>query len=68
VFGTRRTLRITSAGASPTIAAARSPVSGDFCVPQPRDPTSKATFSARSRGVTLLGLPVLTGRVKAKGR
>jgi hypothetical protein len=68
VFGTAMTLRITSAGASPTVAAALNPVSGDFCAPQPRDTTSNATFSARSRGVTLMGLPVLTGRVKAKGR
>lgn len=55
-------------GASPALAAALNPVSGDFCVPQRQDPTSRATFSARSRGVTLLGLPVLTGRVETKGR
>lgn len=68
VFGTRKTLRITSAGASPALAAALNPVAGNFCVPQRPDPASKATFSARSRGMTLLGLPVLTGRVRTKGR
>lgn len=66
--GTRRTLRITSAGASAELARALSPVSGDFCVPQRSDPTSTATFSARSPGLTLLGLPVITGRVRTSGR
>jgi X-Pro dipeptidyl-peptidase (S15 family) len=68
VFGTRQTLRITSAGASGALAAALNPVGGNFCTPQPPDPTSTATFSRRSRGVTLMGLPVLTGRVNTKGR
>jgi hypothetical protein len=68
VFGTRQTLRITSAGASGALAGALNPVGGNFCTPQPPDPTSTATFSRRSRGVTLMGLPVLTGRVNTKGR
>jgi hypothetical protein len=68
VFGTRKALRITSAGASAALAEALNPVSGNFCTPQPPDPTSTATFSARSRGVTLMGLPVLTVRVNTKGR
>lgn len=68
VFGTRKRLRITSAGASTTLAAALNPVTGDFCTPQRPDPTSPATFSARSPGVTLLGLPVLTGRIRTMGR
>jgi predicted acyl esterase len=67
-FGSRKTLRITSAGASATLAAALNPVTADFCTPRPPDRTSRATFSARSPGVTLLGLPVLTGRVRTKGR
>ena len=65
-FGTRKRLRITSEGASATLAAALNPVAADFCTPQAPDPTSSATFSARSRGEP--GLPVLTGRVRTEGR
>jgi hypothetical protein len=69
-FGTRRTLRITSEGASAALAAELSPTTGqgaDLCNAHRPDRTSHATLGIRSPGVTLIGLPVITGRVVAKG-
>jgi hypothetical protein len=68
-FGARRTLRITSAGASQELAAAVPGVAptGAQCVPHEPDATSRATVARRSPGVTLLGQPVITGRVVTTG-
>jgi hypothetical protein len=67
-FRTRRTLRIDDKGASGALAAALNPLTSSPCTPHPADPSSHATLSLRSPGVTLLGLPVITGRVSTKGR
>ena len=65
-----RKLKITSAGASAALAAkvtgAAAP--GALCTAQKPDPTSKANIAAVSPGVTLLGRPVITGKVVVKGR
>ena len=69
-FGTRRTLRITSKGASAALASDLNPVAGtgtDLCIAHRPDRTSHATLGIRSPGMTLIGLPVITGRVVAKG-
>ena len=66
-FGTTRTLKIDSEGASSVLATRLSATAVDLCTPEAPDPTSHATFSRTSPGVTLLGLPVLTGRVKTSG-
>jgi hypothetical protein len=66
-FRAGRTLRLTQAGGNPALAAALG-LSGADCEPRAPDPaTSAATFSARSGGVTLLGQPVVTGRVRTQG-
>ncbi len=68
-FGTKRTLNITSAGASASLAADLNPAPfGNICAKLSPDPTSTATFSKTSPGVTLLGLPVITGKVRTTGR
>ena len=67
---TRGTLRITSKGQSASLAAELAPASpkgADLCTRHPEDRTSRAKISIRSRGETLLGQPVLTGRVVARG-
>jgi hypothetical protein len=66
-FGTSARLRVTSRGADPALAGKLGGVGGD-CTALPPDPTSKAVFSAVSPGVTLLGLPTLTGTVRTTGR
>jgi X-Pro dipeptidyl-peptidase (S15 family) len=67
-FGTSKTLRIDSSGASADLAKRLSATTVNLCTPQAPDPTSRATFSRKSLGVTLIGLPVLTGRVTTAGR
>ena len=67
VFGTRRRLRIDSRGKDPRLAAALSPLGTGPCAPHRPDRTNRATFSRRSPGVTLLGQPVLRGRVATRG-
>lgn len=67
-FGTERTLRITSEGGLQELAGKLSPLTQDLCAAQAPDATNSATFQLASPGVTLLGLPVITGRVKTKGR
>jgi pimeloyl-ACP methyl ester carboxylesterase len=69
-FGTRIPLKVTSKGASAKLAGDLNPLSGlgtDLCLPHRPDTTNKAQVSRRSPGVTLIGLPVITGRVTAKG-
>jgi hypothetical protein len=69
-FGAAKALKITSTGASATLAAELSPLapSGSHCVPHTPDRTSRATLSAVSKGQTLIGQPVITGRIATKGR
>lgn len=68
-FGAGKPLQITSQGASPALAAALSPLAptGSHCTEQSPDSTSHAVFSARSAGVTLIGMTVLTGKVVTHG-
>jgi hypothetical protein len=68
---TARRLTITSAGADAALAQALAPplVGGDGaqCRTYAVDRTSRATVTGRSPGATLLGLPVVTGTVRATG-
>ena len=64
----RRVLRIDGTGGDARLAAAVSPLAGSLCRPQDPDPASRTTLSRRSPGVTLIGLPVIAGRVAATGR
>ena len=63
-------LKITSKGASATLAAALSPLSptGNHCVAHPVDKTSHAVLTTTAKGQTLLGQTKVTGRVAVKGR
>src|SRR4051812_3000885 len=66
----KRRLKIDSKGASPALAAkvtgAAAP--GALCTPQKPDKTSKALIFGVSGGDTLIGQPVITGKVAVKGR
>ena len=67
-FGTKRRLRIDSRGKDKDLAAALSPIAATVqCASHEPDRTNRATFQTRSPGVTLLGPPVLTGRVRTTG-
>jgi pimeloyl-ACP methyl ester carboxylesterase len=68
-FGTGKTLHITSRGASATLAASLSPVAptGTHCAEHAPDPTSHALLSTTSAGQTLIGLTVISGKVKTTG-
>ncbi|HEY4096040.1 MAG TPA: alpha/beta fold hydrolase [Baekduia sp.] len=68
-FGSSKALKITSEGASATLAAAVAPLSAtaSHCAPHPVDKTSKATVSMRSPGATLIGQTLITGKVATKG-
>ncbi|HWI72719.1 MAG TPA: CocE/NonD family hydrolase C-terminal non-catalytic domain-containing protein, partial [Baekduia sp.] len=61
---------ITSKGASATLAAALAPTAatGTHCATHAVDKTSKAVLSTTSKGQTLIGQTVITGRVAVKGR
>jgi hypothetical protein len=70
-FGRRGSVRITQRGASKELAAELNPLgsTASHCTPRSPDRTNRRrTFAARSRGVTLLGRPVITGRVRTRGR
>jgi pimeloyl-ACP methyl ester carboxylesterase len=69
-FGAAKALKITSKGASAKLAAEVAPLTstGSHCAPHTPDRTSKATVGVASPGVTLIGQPVITGTVAAKGR
>ena len=67
---TRRTLRLTSTGADPKLAAklpGPAPA-GAWCTRHKPDRTSRAVLNTISPGVTLLGQPVITGRASTSGR
>jgi hypothetical protein len=68
--GGKRKLKITSKGASAALATkvtgAAAP--GALCTQQKPDKTSKANVATVSPGVTLIGRPVITGKVAVKGR
>jgi hypothetical protein len=68
-FRSPKVLKITSDGADAALAGAVPGLAGAgaLCTPHAPDPTSTAVFSARSRGVTMLGQPVITGRVHTRG-
>ncbi len=66
-FGTEQALEIDSEGASADLAARLSATAVNLCDPVEPDVTSHAVFSRRSPGVTLIGLPVLRGRVATSG-
>ena len=68
---TKRRLRITSAGASKTLAAELNPLgpTASQCTPRSPDRRNKATVTGRVRkAFTMIGRPVVTGRVNTKGR
>ena len=67
-FGTDKTLKIDSEGASAELANRLSATSVNLCDPVAPDPTSHATFSRKSPGLTLIGLPVLGGQVSTSGK
>jgi fermentation-respiration switch protein FrsA (DUF1100 family) len=69
-FGTKAKLKITSKGASKALANALPGAAGAgaLCTAQKPDTKNKATFRTTSRGVTLIGQPVITGNVVTKGR
>jgi pimeloyl-ACP methyl ester carboxylesterase len=67
----RRTpAKITSKGASATLAASLSPLAatGTHCATHALDKTSHAIVSGVSKGQTLLGQAVITGRAVVRGR
>jgi fermentation-respiration switch protein FrsA (DUF1100 family) len=67
---TKRRLRISSAGASKKLAAELNPLGGtaSHCSPHSPDKRNKAQIVGRvRRAFTLLGRPVITGRVTTKG-
>ena len=68
-FGSSKALPISSRGASVKLAEALSPLAptGSRCAEHVPDPTSKATMSIVSPGVTLIGQPVLTAHVVTRG-
>jgi fermentation-respiration switch protein FrsA (DUF1100 family) len=70
-FGRRGSVRITQRRASERLAAQLNPLgsTASHCTPRSPDRTNRRnTFAARSRGVTMVGQPVVTGRVRARGR
>jgi len=69
-ISTRKALTINQDGASQKLAAQIPGLSGSgaLCDARKPDPTSHAKITAVSKGVTLLGQPVITGIVKTKGR
>jgi predicted acyl esterase len=68
--GPAKAMKITSKGGDAKLAASLSPLTatGTHCAPHRLDTTNKAQFAITSRGVTLLGQTILTGRVAVKGR
>jgi hypothetical protein len=68
-FSSRKAFTINEKGASQKLAAEIPGLSGGgaLCDPHRPDATSKAKVTTVSRGVTLLGQPVVTGRVRTKG-
>ena len=65
-----KTFRINQKGADPKLAQAVQGLAGNgaLCDPHKPDPTSKAKITTVSRGVTLLGQPVITGTVRTRGQ
>lgn len=68
--GPSKAMKITSKGGDAKLAASLSPLAatGTHCEPHALDTTNKAQFATTSRGQTLLGQAVLTGRVAVRGR
>ena len=68
-FGTSAKLKISSSGGNRALASALSGAAGAgaLCTPHKPDKKNKATLGATSPGVTLIGQPVITGKVATKG-
>jgi hypothetical protein len=68
--GSGKALRITSKGGNRALAASLSPLTptGTHCAPHRPDRANHAQFAITSRGQTLLGQTVLTGRAVVRGR
>ena len=64
---TARALRIDHRGGSPELAAGIA-MAGADCAPRTPDAGSRATLSLASPGVTLLGLPEISGTLRVRGR
>ncbi|HEV7496211.1 CocE/NonD family hydrolase [Baekduia sp.] len=69
-FGTTKALKITSKGGSAKLAGELSPLSttGSHCATHTPDRGSRAVLSMTSKGQTLIGQTVITGKVAVKGR
>ena len=70
-FGRRGSVRITRRGASEELARELNPLgsTASHCTPRSPDRSNRRnTFATRSSGLTMLGEPVITGRVRARGR
>ena len=70
-FGRRRAVTITHRGASDRLAAELNPLGSRASPCTLRSPdrsNRRNTFSTRTRGITLLGRPVITGRARVFGR
>ncbi|HEX8086954.1 MAG TPA: CocE/NonD family hydrolase [Solirubrobacteraceae bacterium] len=68
---TRRRLRIDSSGNSKALAEELNPLGSraSHCTPRSPDRRNKATIAGRvRRAFTMIGRPVITGRVNARGR
>jgi pimeloyl-ACP methyl ester carboxylesterase len=65
-----KAMKITSKGANAKLAAELSPLAatGTHCATHIPDRTNKAVVGIAARGETLIGRPVITGRVAAAGR
>jgi len=69
-FGTGAKLKISFAGENKALASALSGAAGAgaLCTSHKPDKKNKATLRTTSPGVTLIGRPVITGKVTGKGR
>jgi len=69
-FGTGKALKVTSKGGNAKLAGELSPLSatGTHCALHAPDKANHAVLTTTSKGQTLIGQPVITGKVAAKGR
>jgi hypothetical protein len=66
-LGAPGALTVDERGADPRVAAQLSAQRASPCTPRVPDPSSEQAVLGRSPGVTLLGLPVITATVDARG-
>jgi len=69
-FSATKAMKITSKGGNAKLAADLSPLAatGTHCATHTPDRTNKAVVGVAARGETLIGRPVITGRVVVTGR